>query len=256
VVPDNFDEFYSRYPKYVINWAKKRLNSFVVTEDVEDWAQDLIIHMKYLPKDSKHRLPGANGRENGCEDVIQTFNPYQQYGASERRFRHYVNFCLANKFNTVYKKRDRNPLFRQSNLVLDNTIDARDSSMRSGIVNDEFCHLNSERLMLAVEDEEKHQADALQVAEFTEFVKVEDPTMIPVMEAIGSTATQTQAAALLAKLRGEEVSESEFNRLRNRLKLLGDCFREGIHAPKQRRSYKKAAGVVGVEIEVGQLVVD
>lgn len=112
IVPADFDEFYERYPKYVLNWVKKRLNRFQVDEDVEDWTQDLLIHMKFLPVTSKHRQPGANGRQQGCQDVIETFNPLQQYGASERRFRNYINFCLANKFNTVQSKRQKNPVCR------------------------------------------------------------------------------------------------------------------------------------------------
>ena len=112
VVPRDFDEFYERYPKYVLNWVKKRLNRFAIDDDVEDWTQDLLIHMKFLPQGSKHRQVGANGRVNGCSDVIETFNPYQQYGASERRFRNYINFCLANKFNTVQSKRQKNPVCR------------------------------------------------------------------------------------------------------------------------------------------------
>ena len=46
VVPKSFDEFDKRYPKYVLDWAKKRLNRFTVDEDVEDDAQDLWIYLR------------------------------------------------------------------------------------------------------------------------------------------------------------------------------------------------------------------
>lgn len=105
MVPKDFNEFYERCPKYILNWVKKRLNRFTVDADVEDWAQDLIIHMKYLPQTSKHR-------EAGKEDVIQTFDPMKLYGANEARFRSYINRCLANKFMTCYVKQVKNPVCR------------------------------------------------------------------------------------------------------------------------------------------------
>src|SRR5208337_1709599 len=98
-VPKDFAELYARFPNYIRNWVKKRLGRYTVDDDVQDWTQDLILHMKYLPANSKHRQPGANGRPNGCQDVVETFNPYSQYGASERRWRYYINYCLGNKFN-------------------------------------------------------------------------------------------------------------------------------------------------------------
>src|SRR5208337_1788735 len=152
VVPRNFDEFYNRYPKYVINWVKKRLNRFQVDDDVEDWTQDLLIHMKYLPVMSKHRTPGANGRENGCTDVIETFNPYQQYGASERRFRNYINFCLANKFNTVQSKRKKNPVCRPGNLPY-GSLDETPEADRGG--GDEYIHANSSHIAAQAERVQK-----------------------------------------------------------------------------------------------------
>src|SRR5271167_3814793 len=156
VVPMDFDEFYERYPKYVLNWVKKRLNRFVVDEDVEDWTQDLLIHMKFLPQGSKHRLPGANGRELGCSDVVETFNPYQQYGASERRFRNYINFCLANKFNTVQSKRQKNPVCRPGNLPYGVN---EDPEMERGGQGDEFIHANSSVIATQAERVQKQHDD-------------------------------------------------------------------------------------------------
>jgi hypothetical protein len=105
VVPRDFDEFYERYPKYVLTWVKRRLNSFVIDDVVEDWAQDMLIHMKWLPAGSKHRLPAANGRELGCADVIETFNPHEEGGASEQVFRKYVSARLAVLFHNLAAKR-------------------------------------------------------------------------------------------------------------------------------------------------------
>src|SRR5208337_2546783 len=109
--PRNFEEFWERWPNYIINWTKKRLHKHIVDEDVEDWEMDLLMHMKYLPERSKWRALGKM-------DVVETFNPELQYGASEKRFRNYINNCLANRFNTIMSKRSKNPICRPGNYSL------------------------------------------------------------------------------------------------------------------------------------------
>lgn len=101
VVPRNFDEFYERYPKYVLNWAMRRLNRFAVDEVVEDWAQDLLVYLKFSPAHSSNR--GEAGK--ACRDVIEAFDPYERGGASEVSFRNYLNAVLADLFNATAAKR-------------------------------------------------------------------------------------------------------------------------------------------------------
>jgi hypothetical protein len=231
VVPRDFDEFYDRYPKYVLNWVKKRLNRFVVDEDVEDWTQDLLIHMKWLPQGSKHRLPGANGRPDGCMDVVETFDPYQQYGASERRFRNYINFCLANKFNTVQSKRQKNPVCRPGNIAFGVSLDEADPTTSS----DEFIHSNSQHLTTTAERVQKQHDDRLYTGEFKRYVRKEDPTVFPAIEALEACGPMGEAAEYMG------VTEQEFSRCRARLKQLAECFLKNQRAPKQRKPYKKRA---------------
>lgn len=100
VVPKNFDEFYERYPKYVLNWVKRRLNRFSVDEQVEDWTQDLLVYLKYS---SAHLWNRGEGRP--CCDVIEAFDPFEQGGASERRFRYYLNSVLAHMFDVIAENR-------------------------------------------------------------------------------------------------------------------------------------------------------
>ena len=176
-MPRDFDEFYARFPKYVLNWVKKRLNRFQVDDDVEDWTQDLIIHMKYLPQGSKHRLPGANGRVDGCADVVETFNPVQQYGASERRFRNYINFCLANKFNTVQSKRQKNPVCRVGNVPFGAQL-ASDTDAHEA-PDDEYIHANSEYLAAGANRAAKQHDDRLFTNQFKRFVEKTDPGPCP-----------------------------------------------------------------------------
>lgn len=233
VVPMDFDEFYTRYPKYVLNWVKKRLNRFSVDEDVEDWTQDLLIHMKWLPQASKHRNPGANGRKEGCADVVETFNPYQQYGASERRFRNYINFCLANKFNTVQSKRQKNPVCRPGNVPFG----ASDADPDSNFValGDEFVHQNSEFLTNMSAKVEKQHDDRLFTNQFKDYVRKEDPSIYPAIEALESCGPMGEAAEYMG------VTDQEFARYRTRLKQLADFFLKNQQAPKQRKPYKKRA---------------
>ncbi len=101
VVPRNFDEFYERYPKYVLNWAKKRLNRFTVDQDVEDYAQDLLIYLKFSPARSFNR----GEADKVDRDAIEAFDPGEQGGASEPIFRRYINAALAQLFNAIVAKR-------------------------------------------------------------------------------------------------------------------------------------------------------
>jgi hypothetical protein len=235
MVPMDFDEFYSRYPRYVLNWVKKRLNRFVVDEDVEDWTQDLLIHMKFLPQASKHRLPGANMRLNGCADVVETFNPYQQYGASEPRFRNYINFCLANKFNTVQSKRQKNPVCRLGNVAFGVSLDEADPTINS----DEFIHSNSQHLATQAERMQKQHDDRLYTNQFKDYVHKEDPTVFPAIGALEACGPMGEAAEYMG------VTEPEFARYRARLKQLAECFLKNAAAPKQRKPYKKRAAAGG-----------
>jgi hypothetical protein len=235
VVPANFDEFYERYPKYVLNWVKKRLNRFQVDEDVEDWTQDLLIHMKWLPQASKHRLPGANGRKEGCQDVIETFNPYQQYGASERRFRNYVNFCLANKFVTVQTKRQKNPVCRPGNIPYGNGSEEEHQRDHNGSHADEYIHQNSQHLAAQAERIEKQHDDRLFTNQFKRYVRKEDPGVFPAIEALEACGPMGEAAEYMG------VTDQEFGRYRARLKQLAETFLKNQKAPKQRKPYKKRA---------------
>jgi hypothetical protein len=133
VVPKNFDEFHERFPQYVRNWVNRHVDSSTPKEEVEDWTQDLLIHLRYLPAISKHR-------DAGKEDIVQTFDPNKHHGANSARFFNYINLCLGNKFRTMHSKRMKNPICRAGNVSLGGHHDETDS----GQVDDEFCHSHSE----------------------------------------------------------------------------------------------------------------
>ena len=232
VVPRDFEEFAERYPKYIENWVRRRLNGRGIEEDIEDWCQDLMIHMKYLPPTSKHR-------KNGKTDVFQTFDPFSQYGASERRWRNYINYCLANKYNTIHGKRAKNPVCRASNLSL-----ASETNPEvHGEVTDEYVYSKSEYLMAATAREEKKRENQSFIHAFIKFVEKNDPNVFPVLMAVYEAGSSTdtvkefcrtcQRLATTIELerddhKGHEIgmTTKEYNRARSRLKQLVDDFQK------------------------------
>ncbi len=128
VVPRSFDEFHERFPGYVRDWVNRHADRSTPKEDIEDWTQDLLIHMRYLPANSKHRKAGK-------QDIVETFDPVKHHGANAARFFNYINLCLGNKFSTMRSGRLKNPLCRPGNLCL--TAAWEDANRDQA--DDEFC---------------------------------------------------------------------------------------------------------------------
>lgn len=222
VVPNNFSEFHERFPQYVRHWFKKHAGRSTPQVDVEDWTQDLLIHLNCLPPNSKHR-------EAGKQDVVQTFDPHKHYGASSARFFSYVNVCLMNKFRSIYSKRMKNPLCRPGNLSLTTDCDDTDRDQ----MDNESCHRCSEHLRSRCQGQEKQWDARLLLAEFAEFVKQRDSSLLPAMKAIAAVATSRAAAEFLG------TTEADFSRMRSRLRELGRRFHTGEQVPRRRRRYKR-----------------
>jgi len=207
VVPKNFDEFHERFPDYVHNWVRRHAGASASREDVEDWTQDLLIHLRYLPLNSKHR-------DAGKEDVIQTFDPIKHFGANQARFQNYINLCLTNKFTSLYSKRTNDALFRPGNMSLDTQREWNDPSA----ADDEFCHSHSVHLRRAANASEKRDQDRAFVGEFVDFVRCENPRNLFALEAIAVTSTLEEAA------RTHENARADFRRAYRRLRKLGRTF--------------------------------
>jgi hypothetical protein len=222
VVPKDFDEFHERFPQYVRDWVRKHSDRLAHPEDVEDWTQDLLIHLICLPTTSKYR-------EAGKEDIVQTFDPARHCGASQRRFQNYINLCLTNKFRTMYAARMRNPLCRTNNLSFCGQMDAENC----GQVDDEYCHTHSEHLRNATERLEKWTQNRNRITEFIDFASHDDSGVVPAMEAILATSTHADAARFL------RTTDATFARMRNRLRQLGRCFEHGEPVPRQWKLHEK-----------------
>ena len=217
VVPRDFDEFSSRFPNYVRKWVRKHSGGGVRPEDVDDWTQDLILHLMALSTRSKYR-------DDGKQDLVQTFDPQRHYGANQARFWNYISLCLSNKFRTMHTARMTEPICRPGNVSLCGHSDAEEH----GGVDDEFCHLHSARLKAASESLLKQTQDRCFMAEFTEFTPRNDGDARRGIGAILASGSQADAAEFL------RVTDAQFGRIRNRLRLLGRCFETGNAVPKRR----------------------
>ncbi len=219
VVPKNFDEFHERFPQYVRNWVSRHADRSAPREEVDDWAQDLLIHLRYLPATSKHR-------EAGKQDIVQTFDPHKHHGANSARFFNYINLCLANKFRSMQSARMKNPLCRPGNLSLTAHWEGEDREQ----IGDEFCFAHSAYLRGRCQRQERKWDASHTLAEFAEFLRREDGSVLPVMGAIAATTTPAAAAELLG------IAKPEFRRLCSRLRNLGRFFLNG--EARLRRSTK------------------
>jgi hypothetical protein len=222
VVPKNFDEFHERFPQYVRNWIRRHVDASAQKEDVEDWTQDLLIHLQHLPPTSKHR-------EAGKDDVIQTFDPVKHYGANQARFQSYINLCLTNKFRSLQSKRMKDALSQHGNISLDAQKEWDDQCS----VDDEYCHSHSEYLRESANASDSRDQTRAFLWEFVDFIRRRDLNVLPAVEALFLAQTQGAAARSLG------ITEAQFNRTRNRLLQLGRCFLSGEPVSKQRRLYKK-----------------
>lgn len=218
VVPKDFGEFYKRFPEHVRTWVGRHVNRRTPKQDVQEWTQELLLHLDCLPAISKHRASGKR-------DVVQTFDPRKQYGASSTRFFNYINLCLANRFKTIRSTHIKDAICRTGNFSFAESADDGDS----GLADDEFCHGHSEHLRSRCQRQAK-QWDARHVlAEFSEFVKREDSSLLPAMKVIAAGGTAGSLG----------TTEAEFCRMRSRLRQLGTCFQKCERVPKRRRPYRR-----------------
>jgi len=171
--------------------------------------------MSSLPANSKYRRAGKR-------DVIQTFDPFRHYGASQPRFLNYVNLCLVNRFRTIYSKRMKNPICQAEPLFW-SEVGGPDS------VNDESYRALSERIKAIDLRSRKHVEDKIVIGEFVDFVRVENPRLLPVLEAIAMNGTQEEAARTLG------IAGTDVERLSRQVRDLGRSFL-GRKAGTQSRS--------------------
>ena len=212
VVPNDFAEFYQRFPDHIRRWVKRHAGRCSSTEDIDDWTQDLCAHMSSLPATSKYR-------DSGKRDVIQSFDPFRHYGASLPRFLNYVNRCLANKFQTVHAYHMKDPICHAEPLSF------------FEITGEESAGEKPHRALLeklnAIGFSSRKQADdKVLIAEFVDFVRAQNPPLLPVLGTM--TGTQREAAQKLC------ATGAEVGRLYRQIRELGRFFLSRKR-PRQRK---------------------
>ena len=204
VVPNDFPEFYERFPDHIRRWVKRHVRKSSSNEDIADWTQDLCAHMSSLPATSKYRRAGKR-------DVIQTFDPFRHYGATLPRFLNYINRCLANRFRTIHSEHMRNPLSRAEPLLCPQIGEEASSD-------DELCEILVEKLKAVDVRSRKKLEDRLLIGRFVEFVRNQNPRTLLALEAIAVTGTQAEATRKLG------ATGAEAGRLYRQIRELGRDF--------------------------------
>jgi hypothetical protein len=222
VLPRDFEEFYERFPAHVRKWVGRHAERSATNQDLEDWTNDLLVHLMRLPEKSKYRQIGKS-------DVVQTFDPVRQHGANAARFWNYINQCLANKFRSMRSKRLKDALCHPKNLSFDTQPNGRDL----GSVDDEYCHANSACLQSAARATEKLAFDWMRLQEFEDFVPPQDTDVLAAMDAVQATQTHREAAESLG------ITHEQFGRRLSRIRLLRTCFLKRQPVPRRRRPYNK-----------------
>jgi hypothetical protein len=182
--------------------VKRHAGKCLSTEDIEDWTQDLCAHMSSLPATSKYR-------NSGKRDVIQRFDPFRHHGASLPRFLNYVNRCLANKFQTIHACHMKDPI-RHAEALSFSEITEEESA-------GEKLHRALLEKLIAIDFSSLKQADdKVLLAEFVDFVRTQNPPLLPVLGTM--IGTRTEAAQ---KLR---ATGTEVGRLYRQIRELGRSF--------------------------------
>lgn len=185
VVPKDFAEFCERFPQHIRRWVARHVGDrFALAEEIDDWTQDLCLHMSSLPATSKYRKAGKR-------DVIETFDPFRHFGANLPRFLNYVNRCLANRSRTIHSNRMKNPVSRADplpSLDVGEVACADDEPHRQVLL---------ERLKALDLRSRKQMEDKIVIGEFVDFVRANNPRLVAVLEAIAVTRTQGEAARTL-----------------------------------------------------------
>ncbi len=184
ILPNSFGEFYQRFPNYVADGVRRRVRGCVSASEAEDWTQELLMHLASLPSTSKHR-------EDGKEDVIQTFAPERMHGANEARFWSFINQCLGNRHSTLYAKWRKRPLSNPRNLPFD--VDGEHGA------SDEFCHSNSEYLRQAGSRRREREEQRFRLDEFMRIGEARIPSLREVIELFGETGNWEETAEIFGR---------------------------------------------------------
>jgi hypothetical protein len=222
VVPKDFGEFFERDPSRVRRWVAKRLDRRFGPDVILDLEQDLLLYLCALPLDSRFRKKGANGRPDGCTDVIQCFDPVRHYGATAGRFHNFINLCLANRLNTILARQRRNPICDLRNLCIANGQENEGGPELVGEIGEAYLLRHSGTFAREYRRRTDAENPVLKtyIREFEQFVLEREPKLLAIVHAIQRTGTLCDAEKSIG------MANRDFRRYRRDLSLLKNRFLE------------------------------
>jgi hypothetical protein len=222
VVPKDFGEFFERDPSRVRRWVAKRLDRRFGPDVILDLEQDLLLYLCALPPDSRFREKGANGRPDGCTDVIQCFDPVRHYGATAGRFHNFINLCLTNRLSTILARQRHNPICDPRNLSIANLQENEGGPELVGEVGEAYLLRHSGTFARECRRRTLAENPVLKtyIRKFEQFVLQREPKLLAVVHAIERSATLCDAEKSIG------MANRDFRRCRRDLSLLKNRFLE------------------------------
>ena len=208
VVPNSYLELEEQNPSYVRSWVVKRTKRHPSDVVVEDLTSELTLHLRILPEVSKYR-------DRGFVDIVDTFNPWNFYGASARRFFGYINCCLNNKYLTLLTKGGKDGLGNVQ-FSLDQVPDGDSDQVAESF--ESFVHDNSPMLRAYHEKQEEDLYKKLFVDRFISYVESNKPELVDTLEAIMYFDGNKDMTYVL------DVTSSKFQRNKKALIQLGGRY--------------------------------
>lgn len=230
-LPRDFTDFYSRFPRFVRDFVRRRTMS-QPHEDQQDLESELLQFLMGLPETSKFRAPGTNGHKTGCYDRIMTFNPARCGGGTPGHFFAYLNRILLNRFITLQKKRKTDPAYRSDTLRLSDEGEEYSNSAHANVM--PMDRLSIERQMTGI-GEDGYVWSHVVVQEFVTFIGRYNPELLRVLIELSMCSKLSDAQSRSG------LDARAFCRARSRLWTLYRCFQSGSQPPKQRRVYRDRA---------------
>ena len=237
LVPKDFREFFERDPQWVRRWVRKRVGRRFGQDHVFDLEQELLLYLFALPCDSRFREKGANGRADGCTDVVQCFDPVRHYGATAARFHNFLSLCLRNRLGTILAKLRLEPLSDSRNLSIRNSealAENTESPIASSEIDEAYLLRHSATFAARFRQRARAENPVLRryIGEVEEFAAREDPKLLIVVQAIQWSRTWREAE------HRSGIASREFRRCRRELSLLKDGFPE-----RKQRSLRRPGKV-------------
>jgi hypothetical protein len=221
IIPNNFIEFYERFPNYTEQWARKNIRRPAVydRDDILDWGSELNLFLCSLPVNSIRRT-------SKITDVVGAFDPTKCHGCSRARFFTFINRALSNRFKTLWTKFQRDSLRRVDNEQL----------QEQGVESE---YDDSPAILPAVLDaccssrELEHSEQSIFLEQYRNFVLAHDSTLVPLLDSVYQFNSLRKTRQHLG------WTSTSLEHGMERLQVLAACFTNNTSIPVPRKRYRR-----------------